>query len=192
MADKTVTYNLNTIVGGFADRGSFRSSRRKYTRNMFATNIIASSFPKGSQGKTWVNITFFKEYALRQNPHDDPLVFIVQQWKCDIKRILIDLGNSTEVLFWDAFQKLQLNPNNIKMFIGSLTGLLVEQTQIMCHKALKTTYGEGTDAREINVYYLIVNAISPYNIILGRPTINTLRAVISMLYLTLKYSLPDG
>lgn len=39
---------------------------------------------------------------------------------------------------------------------------------------------------------LIVDIVSPYNTIFGLSAINALRAVISTLYLTLKYLLPDG
>lgn len=44
----------------------------------------------------------------------------------------------------------------------------------------------------IDVNYLIVDTLSPYNIILERPTINALGEVISSLYVVLKYPLPRG
>lgn len=78
------------------------------------------------------------------------------------------------------------------MFSGSLTGLSGELVQIMGHIALETTCTEGVDARVIEVNFLIMHDISPYNVILRRPTINALGAVISMLYLTLKYMFHDG
>lgn len=66
-----------------------------------------------------------------------------------------------------------------------------EYVQIMGHITLKTTCA-GVDARAINVNYLILDIMSPYNVMLGRMTINILGTVISMLYLTLKYLLLDG
>lgn len=44
---------------------------------------------------------------------------------------------------------------------------------------------------EIEVNYLIVVSLSPYNIIMGRPTINVLGEIISTWYLVLKYPLPN-
>lgn len=67
-----------------------------------------------------------------------------------------------------------------------------EDIQVKEHITLETTSGEGTYTKEIEFSYLIVNAMSPYNIILGRPTINELREVISTEYLVLKYLLLDG
>lgn len=62
----------------------------------------------------------------------------------------------------------------------------------MVHITLKTTCGEGADGKEIDVIYLFVDALSPYNIILGWPNINSLGVLVSTMYLTLKYRLLDG
>lgn len=48
----------------------------------------------------------------------------------------------------------------------------------MGHVTLETTSGEGVDAKTIDVSYLIMDALSPYNIILGRPVTNVLKMVI--------------
>lgn len=60
------------------------------------------------------------------------------------------------------------------------------------HVNLETTCGERVNAKAIEVNYLIVDALSPCNIILGYPTINALRAVISTRNVVLKYLLPGG
>lgn len=78
------------------------------------------------------------------------------------------------------------------MLSGSLVGLSDKQVQVRGHMTLATTYGEGEDAKEVNVGYLIVDSLSPYNVILGRTNINALRAIISTQYLVLKYPFPGG
>lgn len=45
--------------------------------------------------------------------------------------------------------------------------------------------------KTIEVKHLVMDTLSPYNIILGRPDINLLDEVLSALHLSLKYSLPD-
>ena len=57
----------------------------------------------------------------------------------------------------------------------------------MGYVTLKTTCSEGANAKTIDTNYLIVDTLSPYNIILGRLVINTLGTVMSTRYLTLKY-----
>lgn len=82
---------------------------------------------------------------------------------------------------------LQLDPNDIKTFRGSLVGLSGEHIQVKGHLTLETTYGEGTNTKGIKVRYLIVDSLSPYIIILSRTVTNTLEAVISSQYLVVKY-----
>lgn len=57
---------------------------------------------------------------------------------------------------------------------------------------LEISYGEGTNGKEFEVNYLIVDAFSPYNIILVRLAINSFEDVISTKYLVLKFLLPGG
>ncbi|KAI5385393.1 hypothetical protein KIW84_072115 [Lathyrus oleraceus] len=67
------------------------------------------------------------------------------------KRVLVDHGSSVDVLFWDAFQNLQLDPNNIQMFSGSLTGILGEQVQVIDHITPEMTCDESAYANAIDV-----------------------------------------
>lgn len=78
------------------------------------------------------------------------------------------------------------------MFSGYLTGLSGEKVHIMGYVTLEITCGNGMFFRLIDVNYLIMDALSSYNIIIGRPALNTLEPVVSTMYLALKYSLPRG
>ena len=57
------------------------------------------------------------------------------------------------------------------------------------HLELKTIFTDGTASRTENIRYLVVNAPSAYNVLLGRPTLNRLRAVSSTRHMKMK--LPD-
>lgn len=57
---------------------------------------------------------------------------------------------------------------------------------------MMTTFGNGENAKSVMVRYLVINVASPYDVIVGRPSFNDLEAVLSTLYLTLKYPLKDG
>lgn len=82
-------------------------------------------------------------------------------------------------------------PNNIFVFYGSLVGLLGDHVKVKGHIVLETTYNMGSDSKMTEVNYLIIDASSTYNIILGRPIINVLGEILSTRYLILKYPLPD-
>jgi len=57
------------------------------------------------------------------------------------------------------------------------------------HLKLRTTFTDGVASRTENIRYLVVKAPSAYNILLGRPTLNRLRAVASTRHMKMK--LPD-
>lgn len=60
------------------------------------------------------------------------------------------------------------------------------------HLPLMTTFGNGQSEKSVMVKYLIISDVSPYNIVIGRPSFNALGEMLSILYLTLKYPFKDG
>lgn len=51
------------------------------------------------------------------------MVIMVQCGEWEIKKVLIDPWSSTNVLFYDAFKRILLDPYDIQVFLGSLIGL---------------------------------------------------------------------
>ncbi|KAK3036041.1 hypothetical protein RJ639_030742 [Escallonia herrerae] len=43
-----------------------------------------------------------------KTPHDDPLVITIKAGNFDVKRVLVNNGSSAEVLFYDAFKKMNI------------------------------------------------------------------------------------
>jgi len=56
----------------------------------------------------------------------------------------------------------------------------------------RTTFGERDEAKIIRIRYMVVNTHSSYNILLGRPTINKLGAVVSLVHMRMKYPTDRG
>ncbi|KAK3007731.1 hypothetical protein RJ639_014782 [Escallonia herrerae] len=97
---------INTISGGLAAGGSSGRARKAYAREVYIT-----SQPLNKKSKTVpvAAITFFEEDSKDiQTPHDDPLVITVRAGNFDVKRVLIDNGSSAEILFFDAFKKMNI------------------------------------------------------------------------------------
>lgn len=109
-----------------------------------------------------------------------------------MKRVLIDPISSADILYWDAFKGMNMNLIYLLPFKGTLLGFSGEHIQVLGHLHIMTIFGSGENAKGVKVRYLIVNTSFPYNIIIGRPAFNALEAVLSNLYLTLKYPLDDG
>ncbi|GAU16855.1 hypothetical protein TSUD_368040 [Trifolium subterraneum] len=181
---------VNTIAGGFAGGGESRAARKRYLKRIIQeTNVVAHiSSPRTPE------ISFSPSDGEGVFPHDDdPLVIQVQIINCDVKRVLIDSGSSADIMYWEAFKAMQLAGEQLQPYNGTLVGFGGEQVEVMGHVTLLTTFGEKESAKTIKVRYLVVKtAFTSYNIIIGRPAFNTLGAVMSTLYLSIKYPLDDG
>jgi hypothetical protein len=75
-------------------------------------------------------------------PHDDdPIVVTLQIFNWDVKRVLIDPCSSTDILYYEAFEKLGLDLEQLQPFRGSLAGFIGEQVHVWGYITLKTTFG---------------------------------------------------
>lgn len=123
-------------------------------------------------------------------PHEgDPMAVIVKMLNFNVRCLLIDPGSSLDVLFWEAFKGMQLYNEKLQPYHGTLVGLTGEQVQIKGRITLKTTFGSSWSTKAICVWYLVVDVDSPYNVIIGRTTLNNLGVPLSTFHLTLKYPL---
>jgi len=57
---------------------------------------------------------------------------------------------------------------------------------------LRTTFRDKEDAKTIFIRYIVVNAPSSYNLLLGRPSLNKLKAVVSTVHLKMKFPSDEG
>jgi len=70
-----------------------------------------------------------------------------------------------------------------------LYGFADNPVEVRGYLELRTTFTDGAASRIENIRYFVVNANSAYNILLGRPALNRLRAVSSTRHMKMK--LPD-
>jgi hypothetical protein len=84
-----------TIAGGFAGGGNSNNARKRYVRKSERESGVVGhiSFPPAP------DLSFSPKDATDIVPHDDdPLVIQVQILNCDVKRVLIDSGSSTDIM----------------------------------------------------------------------------------------------
>ncbi|RDX92392.1 hypothetical protein CR513_25479, partial [Mucuna pruriens] len=75
----------------------------------------------------------------------------------------------------------------MKPYVGKLYGFTREQVEIRGGTELETMFGEPSYARTISVLYTVVDVEASYNVIMGRPALNKLGAVVSTYHLCMKY-----
>ena len=65
---------------------------------------------------------FFSEADARgvKQPHNDPLVIMLNIEGFNTKRILMDNGSSSDIIYLPAFYQLKLDPNRLRSFDSPL------------------------------------------------------------------------
>ncbi|XP_068503687.1 uncharacterized protein [Phaseolus vulgaris] len=175
---------VHTISGGFSRGGPTSSQRKRYVRSV---NSVAGE----DSDDPWETDLVFTKADLRDVvPHDnDPVVISVVTTGRKVHKVLVDQGIFADVMFWSTFNKLQLSPDLLRPYSGCLYGFAWDQVEVRGYLELRTTLTDGTVSRTETICYLVVNANSAYNILLGRPALNKLRAVASTRHMKMK--LPD-
>jgi len=150
-----------------------------------------NSIEERISGDPWEsNLVFRRADLLDVVSHDnDPVVISVITAGRKVHRVLVDQGSSADVMFWSAFNKLRLSPDLLRPYTGCLYGFADNQVEVRGYLELRTTFTDGTASRTESIRYLVVNANSAYNILLGRPALYRLNAVASMHHMKMK--LPD-
>jgi len=178
--------DLNTIAGGFSGGGPTSASRKRYARS----SVMTTSFASRNSTPT---ISFSEEDRADIVPHeDDPVVVSVIAMGRWVHRVLVDQGSSADVLFWDAFVGLGIPTDQLRPFDGVLVGFAGDAVEVRGYTDLKTTFSDGEAAKTITVRYIVVRAPSSYNILLGRPSLNRLEAVVSTAHLKVKFPTEEG
>ena len=82
--------------------------------------------------------------------------------------------------------------DQLRSYPRCLYGFTGDQVEVRGYIELRTTFTDGAVARTEKIKYLVVNAPSAYNILLGRPTLNRLGAVSSTRHMKLKLPSMEG
>ena len=178
---------IKSIVGGFSGGGFIASQHKKYVRGVMTVEA------QRSDQTPEPDLVFTKTDLQDVVPHDnDPVVISVVTMGRKVHCILVDQGSSADVMFWSTFNKLHLSPDQLRPYDDCLYGFARNQIEVQGHVELRTTFTDGTTSRTTNIRYLVVNAPSAYNILLGRPTLNRVGAVASSRHMKMKLPSLEG
>jgi len=188
-ADPPLCGTINTISGGFASGGSTSSARKKYLRHIQSINHITHSHHR----RRMPPITFTNDdFHGLDHQQDDPMVITVEIENYAVKKVLVDQGSSVDILYWATYQKLQLLDTVMVPYDEPIYGFTREQVSTRGCIDLHTVFRDGARTKTLPIRFLIIYAPTSYNVLLGRPSLNTLSAVVSTPHLAMKFPSPSG
>jgi len=118
----------------------------------------------------------------------------VNQQQDDPKVITINLENFAEkkvLTDWMTYQKLQLPATAMVPYDEPTYSFSREKVSIHGYIDLHAVFREGSQTKTIPICFVVVEAPTSYNVLLGRPSLNTLDAVVSTPYLVMKFPSPS-
>ncbi|KAJ8439290.1 hypothetical protein Cgig2_018067 [Carnegiea gigantea] len=104
------------------------------------------------------------------SPHSNPLVLEIKVASTILWRILIDMGNSVDIITWHCLKKLKYPRKEIVPLVHPILGFggqKVNPTRMIC---LPLRFGDKAKVRSLKVKFLVVDVPIAYNVILGWPT----------------------
>ena len=127
-----------------------------------------------------------------KQPHNDPLVIMLNIEGFNTKRILVDNGNSADIIYLPAFQQLRLDPKRLRPFDSPLVSFNGDRVYPKGIMTLTVTAGSYPVQLTRQVDFLVVDCPTSYNIFIGRPTLNKWKAATSTYCLKVKFPTDEG
>ena len=138
-------------------------------------------------------VGFSEEDARRlHHPHDDAIVINLKVGDYNMHRVLVDNSSSADILYYPAFQQMRIDRERSILVNAPLVGFRGMKVFLIGVVTLSITVGDYPQQIAKEVTFLVVNCSSAYNAILGRPTVNSWKAVTSTYHLMIKFPIDYG
>ena len=133
-------------------------------------------------------ISFTDEEAERiHHPHDDAIVITLLIADYTTMRVLVDNGSSTDILYYPTFQQMRFGRDQLRLVCSPLIGFGGMKVQPVGTITLPVVVGSYPQQITKEVNFLVVDCSYLYNAIIGRPTLNSWKAVTSTYHLLVKF-----
>jgi len=121
------------------------------------------------------------------------MVIAIELANCEIRKTLVDQGNSVEVLYWKTLKSMGLDEEDIIPLDEQKVGFSGERVDTRGYMDLHTKFDRADrEHKTILVRYLIVEVNTSYNALLGRPSLNKLGAIVSTPNVVTKFPSKQG
>ena len=178
--------------GGFVGGGESSSARKAHLRSIRSAGIgeiqAVSKLPRLDTSIT------FSDSNLDgcQHPHDDPLVVRTIVANKTVHQVLIDNGSSVDIILASAFDKMGIWREKLEPVNTHLRGFSGEKVLPLGSIQLVLTLGEPPCQVTTTARFLVVDAPSAYNMLLGRPSLNAIKAIPSTYHMMIKFPTIHG
>ena len=174
------------IVEGTTAASSSKKAHKTYLRMVHIVQLTRS-VPKMPRMDN-PTIEFSEDDARRlHHPHDDALVVSLQIGDYNMHWVLVDNGSSVDILYYPAFQQMRIDREQLTPINAPFVGFGGTRVFPLGAITLAVTTGDYPQQITKEVTFLVVDCSFAYNAILGRPSLNSWKAVTSTYHLMIKF-----
>ena len=180
------------ISGGFTGGGESNSARKAHLRSIKSAEIAEV---QEVSKLLWLNTSItFSDSDLEgcQHPHDDPLVIRAVVANKTVHRVLVDNRSSADIIFASTFDKMGIERERMQPVSTHLRGFFGEKVLPLGSIQLVLTLGDPPCQATTTARFLVVDGPSAYNMLLGRPSLNAIKAIPSAYHMMIKFPTVSG
>ncbi|KAJ7982768.1 Gag-pol polyprotein [Quillaja saponaria] len=176
---------IHTIAGEFSPAGRTSLERKRYVNKPLSVELR----PKKSKEEHPSEVITFFDEDLRgiESSHKNALIVLTKIANYQVQRVLIDKRSSTDIMYSKCFNQMGISRQTLKPFKGSLVGFNGEAVEVEGSVELPVTLKDGNLKKTVMLQFCLVKLPSAYNVILGRPFLNAVRAIPSSWHVCLKF-----
>ncbi|GKV21495.1 hypothetical protein SLEP1_g31472 [Rubroshorea leprosula] len=163
---------IHMITGGLEAGGLSSKQRKLYVREVKHQNRAQKRKIDDAEWKT------------------QPITFTSAN--LDIVRVLVDTRSAPDIMYFHCFESLGLDPALLQKYDGPIYGFNNQPVPVEGVLTLHVAFGSGRTYVTPSVRFLVVKMASSFNIVIGRPTLTEIRAVVSQSHLYMKFPTPTG
>ncbi|XP_072052119.1 uncharacterized protein [Arachis hypogaea] len=179
-----------TVINVVTAKNAAPKSRSAHKKD---AKVLTISAPPVQSSKKPPSISFGPEDQwFSDAPENPPMVITARVGTGLVKRILVDIGADSNIMFRNVFDALGLKDADLTTHQHGVIGLgdhFIKPDGVI---SLPISVGQIQGRRSAMAEFVILRDSTAYNIILGRKTINDFEAIINTKLLVMKFVTDDG
>lgn len=150
---------INTIAGGV-----FRHRATHHNRKAIMRSVMCIEYSKKrTQEDVHEQISFTAdEMAVVVEGYDEPMVITARIGEFDVRRILVDQGSSSDIMYFHAFERLGIPLSALKPFTEPLIGFAGTKTPAEgILETRLTLFGEEAPPKTSSIFATFIVVAAP-------------------------------